>query len=404
MNSNASQPNKIQPPRRGTGLSCGIAGQSPRRQRGSLLALFVIALLPLLAMVGLALDMGHLYLSRTRFQNTVDVAALSAAKTLNDLGQDYWTTARDEAYNVCERNWLLSGIVEFDDPCQRGAPDSLEFDYSNTLPFAAGTTPGQFVRVRLPNVVQTSWFIQVLNLLGYDFTSVNVGQITAIAGPSSRLTFPANIVPWLACEGAPPQLTNPPRILSEVGACPGNSCIANDYKNTTYYDGRTIPWMALPYASQTDRTVLYNALKTRILREPFDGLGNTAGAVPTYNIGGTVNNGTNKGYTTYKSFLTSARLDNHPRIITVPVVDCPGGVPNANPSIIRFDCFFIREACEKSPTGNGCKTTLQNGPSLNFVTGNSFERVADCLNQGAGPVGGGTLKAGPYTLILYPSQ
>ena len=56
---------------------------SPRGQRGVAIVLFTIALVAMLGLVGLALDGAHSMLDKTRLQNTVDAAALSAAKTLD---------------------------------------------------------------------------------------------------------------------------------------------------------------------------------------------------------------------------------------------------------------------------------------------------------------------------------
>ena len=52
-------------------------------QRGAALILVVVGMVALLGIVGLALDSGHAMLNKTRLQNTVDAAALAAAKTLD---------------------------------------------------------------------------------------------------------------------------------------------------------------------------------------------------------------------------------------------------------------------------------------------------------------------------------
>jgi len=412
MNTQGPPPTASAPPSRGLrARGESFAARPPFAQRGALIPLFVIALIPLLAMVGLALDMGHLYLNRTRLQGTADAIALSAAKNLNDLRGNslFWGTTLLEATNVCEQNW---GYSEFDDPCAFGA---LDVTYSNTLPFSAGTSPGQFIRVALPTFSQPSWFIQVLNLLGNDFTNVNIAPAIAVAGPTSRLAFPANIVPWLACDGTPPVLTDPPRVLAGDSACSGNSCIANDYKNATYQDGIAMAWAAL-YTSppnQTQRTNFYNALATRIQREPPSGRApNSASLLPpaTYNFGGTAQSiyPNNLGYNAYKSSLNTALFDSHPRVITVPVVACTAGAPDENPApIIQFGCFFIREACQKRPIGNGCVAAPQPtglSPKIGPPPGGfSFEYLPGCLNQGTAPVAGGTPGSGPYTIVLYPA-
>ena len=54
-----------------------------KRERGAVMVLFVIALVAIIGAAGLALDSGHTMLNKTRLQNTVDAAALSGAKTLD---------------------------------------------------------------------------------------------------------------------------------------------------------------------------------------------------------------------------------------------------------------------------------------------------------------------------------
>ena len=56
---------------------------SRKRQRGSILTLFVVALFSLLAVGGMAMDFGHVYVGRSSLQNALDAAALSAAKSVN---------------------------------------------------------------------------------------------------------------------------------------------------------------------------------------------------------------------------------------------------------------------------------------------------------------------------------
>jgi Flp pilus assembly protein TadG len=52
-----------------------------KRQQGVILVMVALALLPMLGLVGVAIDGAHGMLNKSRLQNTVDAAALSAAKT-----------------------------------------------------------------------------------------------------------------------------------------------------------------------------------------------------------------------------------------------------------------------------------------------------------------------------------
>src|SRR6476619_6048561 len=58
------------------------------RQKGVIVVLVAIAMLMMLGIVGLALDGAHGVLNKSRLQNTVDAAALSASKTLDQTNGD----------------------------------------------------------------------------------------------------------------------------------------------------------------------------------------------------------------------------------------------------------------------------------------------------------------------------
>jgi hypothetical protein len=55
-----------------------------REQRGQVIALVVVALVPLLGMVGLAIDVGYAYYSQRTLQSSADAAALAGASQLPD--------------------------------------------------------------------------------------------------------------------------------------------------------------------------------------------------------------------------------------------------------------------------------------------------------------------------------
>ncbi|MES2633734.1 MAG: pilus assembly protein TadG-related protein [Pseudomonadota bacterium] len=57
-----------------------------RRQRGAIAVVVAFSLVVLVLMLGLVLDLGHLYVTKSELQNAADSCALSAARELNDLG------------------------------------------------------------------------------------------------------------------------------------------------------------------------------------------------------------------------------------------------------------------------------------------------------------------------------
>jgi Putative Flp pilus-assembly TadE/G-like len=62
-----------------------VAARLSREQRGQVIALMVIALIPLLGMVGLAIDIGYAYYSQRALQSSADAASLAGASQLPDL-------------------------------------------------------------------------------------------------------------------------------------------------------------------------------------------------------------------------------------------------------------------------------------------------------------------------------
>jgi Flp pilus assembly protein TadG len=157
------------------------------RQRGITLLVVTIALFSLLLIGGLALDIGHVMVNKARLQASVDAAALSAAKVLDvtsSTGQA--TTAANNVFQLNAQNhsdlWSVFGSV------------TLTVDYSNTLvPFAAGTTPSLYVRVRATGFSVAATLASVAGINNFTLAA------SAVAGPSPTINTACNIVPILMC-------------------------------------------------------------------------------------------------------------------------------------------------------------------------------------------------------------
>ena len=84
-------------------------------------------------MAGLALDMGHAFLNKTKLQNSVDAAALAAAKTLDDTGNTTLATA--EALDAFRGNASAAGNHEMSTAYANGSGSlQVTVEYSATLP------------------------------------------------------------------------------------------------------------------------------------------------------------------------------------------------------------------------------------------------------------------------------
>lgn len=161
----------------------------PRRQRGITAVLVAVGLLALLAMAGLAFETGHLVLNKSRLQNTVDSAALAAAKVLDQTGSE--SQAAIAARSVFDLNAAnhpeLSRVMS-------GADTTVQF--SNTLsPFVPGSAPANYVRVFADDFTMWTSFT----------AAVGMGELstaaTAVAGPSAPIGpgEACDLVPMMVC-------------------------------------------------------------------------------------------------------------------------------------------------------------------------------------------------------------
>jgi hypothetical protein len=162
------------------------------RQTGAVLPLFVLGLVVMLGIAGMALDGGHGMLNKTRLQNAVDASALGAAKTLDQTSD--WIIAHQEAIRMFEANANAAGNRELAASWAAGEVQ-VSVQFSETLiPFVPGaTTAARYVRVRADEFTLPAWFIRVMG-----FNEKVVGA-SAVAGPSPSLINFCDIVPILVC-------------------------------------------------------------------------------------------------------------------------------------------------------------------------------------------------------------
>lgn len=169
--------------------------KSRSSQRGAVVVLVAIAMGALIMMAGLALDMGHAFLNKTRLQNTADAAALAAAKTLDDTGNTALATA--EALQAFGNNASATGNGELDDAYASGAGSiQVTVEYSATLPpFTPGAPEGPYVRVRATGFVMPAWLVRVGGIFQKTVAA------TAVAGPRTLNvgSTVCNVAPMMVC-------------------------------------------------------------------------------------------------------------------------------------------------------------------------------------------------------------
>lgn len=192
----------------------------PRAQRGISLVLIVIAIAALILMSGLALDVSHMMINKTRLQNTVDAAALSAASTLNSTSSTTLATAA--ALAAFGLNASAAGNQELGGSYTKGNI-TVTVQYSSTLPpFTVGSTPAQYVRVKATGFTFPAFLVSLAG-----FTQLGVSA-SAVAGASPTVNTACNLAPMLVCGTSPsPAGTiwgftpNAPQVLKS--AAPGSS-------------------------------------------------------------------------------------------------------------------------------------------------------------------------------------
>lgn len=197
--------------------------ETPHLQRGAALVLVVIAMTALILMAGLALDVGHMMLSKTRLQNTVDAGALAAAKILDETASTgLATTAALQAIGL---NAAAAGNGELRSSYGSGAIQ-VSVQFSSTLsPFTPGSATGPYVRVIATGFTLPAWLVEVggITQLG--------ASASAVAGPSPTANSACNLTPMLVCGVPPPNpapqnylwgyTLNGPQVLKS--ASPGSS-------------------------------------------------------------------------------------------------------------------------------------------------------------------------------------
>jgi hypothetical protein len=399
-----------------------------RRQQRGIVAVFVaLAILSLLAMVGLAIDTGHLVLNKARLQSTVDAAALAAAKVL-DQTQGNEAAATAAANSVFELN-----SQQFPDLRTQRGRVTVAVEYSHTLnPFVPGSTPADYVRVRAEGLPAATTFLVVL---GWNEL---MARASAVAGPSAPIVAPCDLFPVAVCAdmaagrpywGYPPygepgntvtllklasgaagstfgpgnfQLIRlggsgasvvrlnmaggavcpAPGAMVEVDTQPGNvSGPVAQGTNTRFgiYQGSlgrgaadyppdifTTPAPATPLDSQDGVNITYNG-------RPFTGLGQLAYSYSNYVA----------DYDGLPADYSGPGVAQR-RVVTVPIVDCTHPVSGSSMPvpIAGYGCFFLLQPVEQSGTHGWIFAQF----------------VKDCPGSGNPGNQGGP---GPYTIVLH---
>ncbi|RQS69538.1 pilus assembly protein TadG [Burkholderia sp. Bp8963] len=198
------------------------------RQRGVVAVIVAVTLAVLIGCVGLALDLGKLYVARSELQNSADACALAAARDLTGAISDL---------SISEAAGITAGHLNYamfqGSPVQYQTDSNVTYSDSLTNPFmpkSSVTSPTTIKYVKCTTSLTNipNWFMQVLNVLpGMNVANASVGA-TAVATVGAAQTVCA--IPVFICQQSP-------------GYTPGNWITA--LGGATSWSGGNFGWAAL---------------------------------------------------------------------------------------------------------------------------------------------------------------
>ena len=168
-------------------------GAGPASQQGIVMVIAAIGVVALIGAGGLALDVSHAIVNKTRLQNAIDATALSGAKTLDATGNT--AEAASAARAAFLRNAEAIGNGELLKFYNGGG--TIEVQFSATLyPFSPGTAPPRYVRARVASMPLDQFLASALGITGKSVAA------SAVAGPSPPLgpgEDACNLAPMMVC-------------------------------------------------------------------------------------------------------------------------------------------------------------------------------------------------------------
>lgn len=186
------------------GSSLHRNNQFPQKETGAVAVIVALSLTGLIGAVGLALDLGKLYVAKTELQNSADACALAAARELTGANTNQLVLAEaagiatGERHNVLfQDEQIVISSVTFS--------DTLTGSYQSAFNGPTATNL-RFARCEVSRAGIFNWFIQVLNLM----PGVEIGNQTVAASAVATLS-PSQItscaIPVAVCSKDVPSST-----------------------------------------------------------------------------------------------------------------------------------------------------------------------------------------------------
>jgi Flp pilus assembly protein TadG len=398
-----------------------------RKETGAVAVIVALSLVGLVGFVGLALDLGKLFVAKTELQNSADACALAAARELTGANTNQLELAEAAGKATGERHDVLfqdEQIVISSVTFSETLAGSYQAAFTNS-----GATAMRFARCEASKAGIANWFIQVLNLL----PGTAIGDQTVAASAVATLA-PSQItscaIPVAVCsKDVPPttpvgkwldgvlendknitgsfkwvdftphdgggakevgeNLTGPgvcnlPATGAEVGESGYKASLAADWNSRfgIYFgdvkDGDVIKGIGIPDFSgyaYTDHAIWSSGAfadfqNRRAKNDPYQG----------DSLTGLKTKGSIKDYT----YLKMHGIDR--RLATIAVVDCDGFISGSTAPVTEWACILMLHPINNDASGSGIRMYLE-------YLGRSNQANSPCATNGvpAGPTGVGPM-------------
>jgi len=364
-----------------------------RRQRGAVAIIVGLSLAVLIGFVGLALDLGKLFIAKTELQNSADACALAASRELTGTNATQLAIAEAAGITTGTRNRVLfqgEPVVVATDSSVTFSP-ALDGSYQAKSSLTGSELLMKYARCTVNRAGIVNWFVQVLNVIpGVAIGNQTVGAtaVATLAPAQTNCAIPVSVCQaaligkpvgtWLESAIGPPggggltgnfkwiDFTPPAGGASELGATltgsgtctipsvgaevgqPGNVASVADDWNSRFgmYFGATKPGEAVPdftgYAyteiNWPSKANAYgNFVTQRTANAPYQG--DTATGLKT------------KGSVEGGIFLKANGADR--RLAIVPVVDCPSFGTGSTAPVKSWACVLMLHPINNSAGGGG---------------------------------------------------
>ncbi len=407
------------------------------RERGAVAVLVAASMAVLIGFVGLALDLGKLYVAKTELQNSADACALAAARELAGANTDQLILAEAAGIATGElHDVLFQG--------EQVVISSVTFSSSLTGGYqpaftGSGATNLRFARCEARRAGIANWLIQVLNILpgisigdqtvsASAVATLSPSQITSCAIPvgvcSSDVPPGTPVGTWLSSvlgpgkggkngdtadltgnymwiDYTPPaggaselagQLTGPgvcnlPALGTQVGEAGVKSSLANDWNSRFgIYQGSVKAGDAIPDYSG----YAYTEKNWPSKSGAFTDFQSKRGSNAAYQ-GDAATGLKTKGTVENSAYLKANGADR--RLATAAVVDCDGLKKGTTSAVSAWACVLMLHPINNSQGGTG---TGADRMYLEYL-GRSNQPNSPCATNG---VPAGSTGAGPMVPAL----